>query len=375
MQTKTELRNVVSKQKHFFSREEAGALLIFIVERPAPSGQPPCRSIMQRVNEFVADNPGRLPQEDDIDTMMSEVVSEFRLYWRWRSARVPDDALPVIPVHFDIGIQTAVMTGLEPAFLSGCWWLEPNLAWDAIESLEFDPHNRWLEVFVHINRALWRTWDEDYFFLPFLHRSPLDAANGIRGTPLFEEMITAPERVKRLVEWCVDCELAIERYLYERVERPEGWGVGHMSVWLPEGAVWVNGDPVTMISRDFMKEFEQPYTGRLFTSRGGGFFHNHTKGLFQVDQVAQTPGIILQHFNADPNCPRFSEVLSEDPVRRETILQASQETPIYVDNVSVPELEAFLPYLPHGRFLLEVICDPDETDSLLAVLKGTSRMA
>lgn len=324
---------------------------------------------MIRVNEFIEDSDGRLPDEDDVDRIVSQLVADFRRYWQWRVERIPDDTLAVIPVHFDIGVQTAVMTGLEPAFHGEHWWLEPNLGWGAIDDLRSNPDNRWLSMFVHLNRALWRYWEEDFFFLPFLHRSPLDAANGIRGNALFEEMITNPERVKSLVDWCVDCELEIERLVYGAAEGPESWGIGHMSVWLPKHAVWVNGDPVTLISRDMMREFEQPYTGRLFTSTGGGFFHNHTKGLYQVDQVARTPGILLQHFNADPNCPRVSDLLADDEGSRDVFVESSLTTPIYVDSIRPDEIGAFLPYLPYGRFMLQVVCAPEETDSVLAALQ------
>ena len=325
---------------------------------------------MQQVNEFIAAHNGRLPDQRHTETIVARVVSEFRAYWRWRSETIRDDAIPALPLHFDIGIQTAVMTGLEPVFLSNSWWLEPNLKWDAIDGLEFNPDNRWFEMFLNLNRLLWKHWAQDYFFLPFLHRSPLDAANGIRGAALFEEMITSPDHVKRLVDWCVDCQLEVERLVYTCAEGPEDWGIGHMNVWLPKRAVWVNGDPVTMISRDMMKEFEQPYTGRLFSSTGGGFFHNHTKGLFQVDQVARTPGIILQHFNADPNCPRVSEVLSADPVQRDNILEASRRTPIYVDQVSYAEWKTMWPLITEGRFMLEVVCSPEETEDVLGGLRG-----
>ena len=369
-QKTAQIQDVVSRQQRFFSQRETGGLLVFIAERPPRDEPPPCKSIMVRVREFIEDNHGLLPDEDEADRIVSQLVADFRLYWRWRSERILDDTPPVIPVHFDIGVQTAVMTGLEPTLHDEIWWLEPNLGWDAIEELRPNPDNRWLDLFVHMNRALWRYWEEDYFFLPFLHRSPLDAANGIRGNALFLEMITDPERVKRLTDWCVDCQLAIERVVYDAAEGPESWGIGIMSVWLPKHAVWVNGDPVTVISRDMMREFEQPYTGRLFTLTDGGFFHNHTKGLFQVDQVARTPGIIVQHFNRDPNCPRVSEVMANDPVQRDTILQASRTAPIYIDNVERVELEDLLPYLPDGRFMLQVICSPEETEAALAELRA-----
>jgi hypothetical protein len=325
---------------------------------------------MTRVNQYVGTHRGRLPDEEQLDAIVAQVVSEYRARWQWRRERIPDDTIPIVGVHFDIGIQTAAMTGLEPSFLVDHWWLEPNLDWPAIDRLAFDPENRWVQLFLTLNRSLWQHWHKDYFFLPFWHRSPLDAANGIRGTALFEEMYTAPERVKRLVDWCVDCQLQIERTLYDHAQGPAEWGIGHMNMWMPQHAVWVNGDPVTVISRDMMREFEQPYTGRLFTSTGGGFFHNHTKGLYQVDQVARTPGILVQHFNRDPNCPRVSEVMAADPVQRETILEASRITPIYLDHVARAELADLLPYLAKGRFMLQVECTPQETEAVLAELRA-----
>jgi hypothetical protein len=305
-----------------------------------------------------------------MDRLVSEVVRDFRDHWAWHSQHTPDDAVPDVSVSLDIGIQTAMMTGLTPRHLIERWWLEPQLDWAAIDDLTLDLDGEWVQLVLSRNRALWRHWEEDYFFLPTKHRSPLDAANGIRGNALFEEMHTAPERVKRLVDWCVDCELAIERLLAEEAGGPLDWGIGIQRVWLPGGAVWVNGDPVTMISREMMLEFDQPYTGRLFTTANGGFFHNHTMGLYQVDQVARTPGTILQHYNRDPNCLRVSEVMRDDPTMRETILASSRVTPIYVDLVERAELPDLKPYLPEGRFILEVICAPGETEDVLAELRA-----
>ena len=360
----------VARQRAFFAKAGSPDLMVFMGEDPPRSGQPPYTGLMARVNEYVEAHGGRLPDEDEIERIVTEVVSEFRTLWQWRSEHIPDDVIPIIAVHFDIGIQTAVMIDREPSFLVDHWWLEPNLNWPEIERLAFNPQNGWFQIFLALNRALWRHWQADYFFLPFWHRSPLDAANGIRGTALFEEMYTDPARVKGLVDWCVDCQLQIERLLYDHAQGPEEWGIGHMNMWMPKRAVWVNGDPVTVISRDMMREFEQPYTGRLFTSTGGGFFHNHTRGLYQVDQVARTPGILVQHFNRDPNCPRVSEVMANDPRWRDTILQASRTTPIYVDNVERTELEDLLPYLPDGRFMLQVKCAPEETEAVLAELRA-----
>ena len=124
----------------------------------------------------------------------------------------------------------------------------------------------------------------------------------------------------------------------------------------------MNGDPVALISRELMREFEQPYTAQLFTSAGGGFFHNHTRGLYQVDQVAETEGILIEQFTRDPKCPTVAEILLNDPVQRDVILQTSMRTPIYLSSVHPHELEKTLPILKEGRFILDVAGHRDKHD-------------
>ncbi len=108
---------------------------------------------MERVNEAIEAHQGHLPDGDEIEGIVAEVVCEFRALWQCRE-QIPDDTIPIIGVHFDIGIQTAVMTGMSPSFLMGRWWLEPNLDWRAIDQLAFDPQNGWFQMFLALNRSL-----------------------------------------------------------------------------------------------------------------------------------------------------------------------------------------------------------------------------
>ena len=78
----------------------------------------------------------------------------------------------------------------------------------------------------------------------------------------------------------------------------------------------------------------------------------------------------LEHFNRDPNCPTVCEVLSGDPVERENILAASRRTPIYVDQVSYDEWKTMLPVVAEGRFMLEVVCSPEQAEEVLATSRG-----
>jgi len=283
---------------------------------------------------------------------------------------IDDDMLPCATVFFGIGAVTAAMTGLEPTFDGSVdtSWLEPNLGWDEISALKFDENNKWIQFALNVNRELWRCWNEDFFLTPFMHRSPLDAANGIRGTELFMEMYSAPEKVHGLLDWCAEWSIMLEQYLHENVERPSGWGNGIWAMWLPERTVWINGDPVGLISREMQPVFEKPYTEKLFEACGRGFFHNHTIGLYQVDLVAATKGIIFQEITADPKQTTVSEALLNDKKMRDRILEASMLAPIMIDNINVQQLDELLPIISEGRFVIWLNCE-DASEASRAIHK------
>lgn len=149
-------------------------------------------------------------------------------------------------------------------------------------------------------------------------------------------------------------------------------GPGVWGIWLPDRAVFVNGDPVGLISRRMCEEFDRPFTGELFTRSGGGFFHNHMLGLFQAETVSETPGILVQEFFTDPGRADLPEVLASDPDCREKILRASLNAPIMVEDVLPDRLEKLLPVIRNGRFILSVRCEGDcDPRDVVRRLKGS----
>jgi hypothetical protein len=74
--------------------------------------------------------------------------------------------------------------------------------------------------------------------------------------------------------------------------------------------------------------------------------------------------LCLQHLNADPSCPPVIEVTSNDTVQLANILQTSNRASVYIDTVEGAIVEALLPSLSGGRFLLGVVCSPEGTDSV-----------
>jgi len=345
-----DLSRRIARQRAFHESDAPGDLLVYVNRGRYLNLNPfLCQRLFAGPVEAVLDEhavPGLI--EDYAGLLRKDLVMLHEL---------EDDTVPAAFVYWGIGGITAAMTGLDPVHAENTCWLKANFRWEQIEELRFDPDNRWVQFALNINRELWRHWDEGFLILPFLHRSPLDAAYGIRGTEIFAEMYTAPGCVKELLEWCVDWQLSIENFLREQVPPQMGWGTGVWETWLPDGGVFVNGDPVGLISRPMMREFEQPYTARLFASTGGGFFHNHTVGLYQVDQVAETGGLLVQEFIPDPKIANLPEVMLTDSDQRDTILRSSLVSPIMIEHIKTHELNALLPIVREGRFILCLDCE------------------
>ena len=301
-----------------------------------------------------------------LEACIEEYLALFRSDGRSEVVRFHDDCVPTALVYWGIGSCNAAITGGKPFHDGTTSWYEPELEWEQIEQLRFDPDNKWVQFALHVNHALWRRWEEDFHILPFLYRSPLDAANGVRGNELFLEMYTNPQAVHRLIDWCVDWSLEMERFLEANSHRPcpDGWGRAVWSCWLPDGAVFVNGDPVGLISREMALEFEQPYTARLFQSTGGGFYHNHTVGLYQTELVGKTPDNLLHYYVDDPHQPSAAEALLNMPQLRDEMLASSLETPIGMA-VPIARLDETLEIAKDGRFLIVLVSDGDRGDEIL----------
>jgi len=343
------LRERVQRHKAFYARNEPGDLLC----RANSWGRYAIldQTICPRLHVGPVH---RALRPAAVEKMIAEYARLLRESYETVYA-IDDDVLPCAEVYWGIGGITAAMTRRDPYHDGGTSWLEPNLPWEEIEKLEFDPGDKWVQFALHINQALWRHWDEDFFILPFLHRSPLDAANGIRGTDLFLEMYTRPEKVKNLIQWCADWSIRIEKFIYDNVDYQQGWGTGVWGTWMPDRGVFVNGDPVGLISRRMQPEFEGPFTEKLFTATGGGFFHNHANGIHQIDLVCRTKGTLVHQIGTDPNQPRLPDLILQDPATRRTVVEASFHAPILIDNIAPDQLDAILPILKEGRFIVGIV--------------------
>jgi len=362
-----QLSRRIERHREFLRRREAGDLLVYINGGRTPSLE---SFLCGRLHD---QGPEAATKPAAVRAAIGEYVASLRGAYDGFYA-IDDDKVPCALVYWGIGGITAAMTGGEAVHDGTTSWLEPNLPWAQANALRFDPANRWLRFAVDVNKALWEHWDHDFMVLPYVHRSPLDAANGIRGTELFLDMYEHPDRVAALADWCADWSIAVETLIKQEAPRPAGWGVGVWGVWLPDDAVFVNGDPVGLINREQAETFDRPSNEKFFVNTGGGFFHNHTIGLRQVDLVSSYRGVLVQWFVDDPGAPSLASALLDHPQLRERILASSLDCPVggWVPHERLDEL---LDIVTHGRFLLTVACPEDVSpEPLIRKVRNASHL-
>ena len=353
---KLAIRERLARQRAFFSSKEPGDFLVYIAHWTR----------LPLLELYGYDRLFRSPVEDLCRAeyfagfaagFKKELQKSYRKFFS-----IEDDMLPATAeVYFGIGSVTSAMTGRPTRFCSQTSWLEANMKWDEIEKLQFNPDNIWIQFVRGVASALWDCWDEDFFILPYLHRSPLDGAMGIRGQDLFEDLYLDPERAKKLIEWCADWSIQTEKFLGEEVSEIAEWGRGAWGTWLPHRATFVNGDPVGMINRTMQPVFDRPYTEKLFTTVNGGFFHHHAIGLHQIDQVAQSRGMLVQEVLPDPNQPHPVDVILNSEEKANEFVQASLKAPIMLHTIPPALLNNLLSALAGGRFILVIDTEDRET--------------
>jgi hypothetical protein len=272
-----------------------------------------------------------------------------------------DDAVPSIDVYCSIGSITSMMSGAEVVFASGTGWSSPNFAPDEID-ITFKPDNPWVQFHLMVNEDLISKWDGDFALMPCYYRSPLDAANGLLGDKIFLMMHDDCETVLRVVMGCAEWSLKMEEYLCNNLKWPNGL---HRAVWgvaMPDKAVFVNGDPVDLISGELQQKLDKPSAERLFTNTGGGFFHHHALGIRQAVNLSYTRGMLVQNIYTDPNVDIPALAMIEDEDIRNHVIDASLRTPIHINTDFLPVIDDFIPTLKKGCFILrqDVVKDASE---------------
>ena len=145
--------------------------------------------------------------------------------------------------------------------------------------------------------------------------------------------------------------------------------------WVPEGTIFVNGDPADIISEELWSQFGLPYNSRISKATGGLFFHHHVIGLHQVLNITEIENMHIQNIIIDPNTRPISDILRNDTKIRDNLISASLKIPIHLRHITPEEVEKTLDFLKEGRFILQILCqDRYEAENILKKVRKVSNI-
>jgi hypothetical protein len=291
------------------------------------------------------------------------------LHWLHGQLALDDDTIPAVMAHWGSGVGVTLFADGDVIFEEMTSYVTDTAikSWDDVDKLAFDPDNRWAQYTLDYWCGVASEYAEGVALCPFGFKSPLDLANGLRGNQVFLDMYDHPEEFERLLAVCTDMIVDATNFLRREIPilrtAPSGvWG----QVIREPTMMFVNGDPVDLISDEMGERFNRPYVERLCREAGPVFFHHHTLGVERVTSVARIEGIIVQNFIYDPKCPRVLDIIDEEWI------EASHRCPIEIcqDLGEANDLDAVLEKLARGRFIVHATRETaDDCNRMIAKIR------
>ncbi len=250
-------------------------------------------------------------------------------------ADYPDDWIPFLSPRYGTGIIGGMLLG-ELRFGANTSWT-PEIGQSLDEALEF-PWGRetiWIDRVVQaLNMMADRLAGRCYLFLEGYH-APLEWAALVRGSGLYLDLATEPEKV----------------------HKTEYGALAH-SLWMERGLPFLSDDSAGLLSPAHYAEFGAAYTDTMLARFGGGFLHFHTLAYHQMATLSAMRALTMYNWRQDPKTPKPEEIL-------DALLPGAQAK-IVMLGLTPAQIREKIDILSQGRFLLYTRCaDQREQEAIV----------
>jgi len=229
----------------------------------------------------------------------------------------------------------------------------PLSDWGRLDQLDLSPKGRWVEPEIAFWRGVFSEYEEGLPATVHNYRSPLDLANDLRGNALFVDMHTQPERVHTLLDKCTRAIIDLDRFYCDMLPEFKRIPGGAWGVALPTpGMVFLNGDPIDLISEEMAQTYSHDYVARIAAYAGTLYFHHHSIGVGRARGVSRISGLTVQEILQDPNGPRLAESVDDDLI--EASLRAPIDFTVVGLNRESKDWRELLARLAEGRFIVHL---------------------
>ncbi len=258
-----------------------------------------------------------------------------------------DDWIPYLSPRYGTGIIGGMLLGDMQFGANTSWTPEVGTTIDEAADFPWGNENVWIERVVEaLNYMAGRLAGKCFVFLEGYH-APLEWAAQIRGSAIYLEMLTDPDKVHELLRRSDAALVWLYDLLAARVRKREYGALAH-SLWMERCLPFLSDDSAGLLSPETYAEFGVPYTDAMFRRYGGGFLHFHTMAYQQMENLSRMPSLTVHNWRQDPNTPRPEEILDR-------LLPGAQEK-IVMLGLTPEQIRANREILAQGRFLVYTHC-------------------
>jgi hypothetical protein len=319
--------------------------------------------------------PHREVRDDPEKMLFNELVSAYSASITHREL-VGDDLPCTVRANFGVGIIASLFGAHIEQVEDNPPWVHPHATpeefWSAMERdpLDFTPGwaSRVTERYAFYREAL-----AGYPKLPTIIKlvlpdlqGPMDTLELLRGSDVFLDLCTEPERVRKALETIATAQIGFARHLTPWLtDGPDGWS--HQHGFLLRGHILVRADTAIMLSPQMYRAQVKPHDERVLQELGGGGLHSCGK----IDHLAADFLTLASGQCLDLGQPQLNNL--------DALYRLARERHVPLVRVSVSEAEltsgAVLKRFPTGVSLRHTVPSLNDARRVMAAYRRASRMA
>jgi hypothetical protein len=263
-------------------------------------------------------------------------------------ADYPDDWIPYLSPRYGTGIIGGMLLGDLKFGADTSWTTEIGSSLDEAIAFPWGRENAWIDRVVDgLNYMARRLQGKCYVFLEG-YETPLEWAAMVRGSALYLEICTEPDKVHELLRRSDTALMWLYDLLESRVQKVEYGALAH-SLWMEQRCIpFLSDDSAGLMSPQHYAEFGVPYTEAMFRRLGGGFLHFHTLGYHQMDNLSSMDSLTMYNWRQDPNTARPEDILGD--------LLPGAQAKIVLISLTPEQVREKIHLLSQGRFVIYSRC-------------------
>ena len=240
---------------------------------------------------------------NEIENFALDRIKRIRHFMK-ETEKMDNYYLPFIAPEFGTGVNSAFASAMEVTFGKNTSWADhPVKDWEDLNGFAFNKNTIWYELIQKYTETLYKYNEGDYFIQTFSHFSPLDMANGFRGSDLFYDFYDYPGELKKLLEICTEIIIEFEKGQRKYVADAKG-GTVIWGVWVPGKSIFLSEDIADLCSPQIYEEFGMPYSQKVLDANDGAYIHHHAKGYHVHKKIAELNNLKCLQISWDPNAER-----------------------------------------------------------------------